>query len=161
MDLQRRNFLRGKVGATKQPIHLPWLMDSSQFTELCTQCEKCIDACEENIIVKGDGGFPEINFTLGECTFCQACANVCPEPLFNINNNQAPWNYHAAVNDKCLTYNDVSCQSCQDSCEPRAIRFQYSVGKPPTPEINHDACTGCGACIAICPSQAVEIKPSV
>ena len=158
MDLKRRNLLRGKLGKEKKPIHLPWLIDADEFTEQCTQCEKCIDSCNENIIVKGDGGFPEINFTLGECTFCKACATVCPEPLFNKDSTQAPWNYHAEINNKCLTRNQIACQSCQDSCEPRAISFHYAVGKPPTPEINTDACTGCGACVSICPSQAVEIK---
>jgi len=158
MDLQRRNLLRGKVGTPKQPIRLPWLTDADQFSDGCTQCEKCITSCKENIIVKGDGGFPEINFTLGECTFCGACSNVCPEPLFIINNGQAPWDYHATVNNKCLTYNNISCQSCQDSCEPMAIRFQYAIGKPPSPEINTESCTGCGACVATCPSQAIEIK---
>jgi ferredoxin-type protein NapF len=164
MDLQRRNFLRGKVGAEKKPIRLPWLIEADKFTDLCTQCEKCVASCEENIIVKGDGGFPEIDFTQGECTFCAACANACPEPLF-IKHDPAltvkppPWSYHATISEQCLTYSNVSCQSCQDSCEPSAIRFQYTIGAPPTPEINLDACTGCGACVAICPSQAIGIKP--
>jgi len=158
VDLQRRNYLRGKVGIQKQPIRMPWLIDADQFSERCSQCEKCIASCEENIIVKGDGGFPEINFALGECTFCGACASVCPEPLFNKNEDKVPWNYHATVNDTCLTYSHISCQSCQDNCEPRAIIFKYAIGTPPTPEISSESCTGCGACIAICPSQAIEIK---
>ena len=158
MDLQRRNFLRGKAGTSKQVTRLPWLINADRFTDQCTQCEKCIEACEENIIVKGDGGFPEINFALGECTFCGACAHHCPEPLFNELEGQDPWHYKASINNKCLTFNDISCQSCQDSCEPFAIRFQFAIGKPATPDVNTNTCTGCGACVAICPSQAIEIK---
>ncbi|ARN73322.1 ferredoxin-type protein NapF [Oceanicoccus sagamiensis] len=158
MDLQRRHFLRGKVGTHKQPTRMPWLIDIDQFSSTCTQCEQCITSCKENIIVKGDGGFPEVNFALGECTFCGDCASVCPEPLFNQSDDKAPWDYRASINNTCLTYNNVSCQSCQDSCEPRAIVFEYTIGKPPTPSISSEACTGCGACVATCPSQAIDIQ---
>ena len=55
--------------------------------------------------------------------------------------------------------NQVVCQSCQDSCEPEAISFEYLQSKSPQPKIELDKCNGCGACVSICPQSAIELTP--
>jgi ferredoxin-type protein NapF len=72
-----------------------------------------------------------------------------------------PWSIRASIKDSCLTYEGVWCQSCKDACDPRAISFIMAVGQVPKPLIDTDACTGCGACVSPCPSNAIQIgKPS-
>jgi ferredoxin-type protein NapF len=76
VDLARRNFFRGRKASTRLAIRLPWVINEQYFIDDCTQCGDCITSCEEKIIVKGDGGFPEIDFSKGECTFCQKCIDL-------------------------------------------------------------------------------------
>jgi ferredoxin-type protein NapF len=153
INQSRRNlFSRRKSNVTRPP----WSKVDEQFTDNCTRCNKCITACETNIIKQGDGGFPEIDFSLGECTFCQLCVDACPEPVFD-RAQSLPWSITASIKDSCLTYQGVWCQSCKDACDPRAISFIMAVGQVPKPMIDTDACTGCGACVSPCPADAILI----
>ncbi|WP_144209566.1 ferredoxin-type protein NapF [Shewanella donghaensis] len=149
----RRNLFRRRKSDAQRP---PWVKSDIEFTDECTRCNACIDACETKVIIKGDGGFPEISFTNDECTFCQQCATACKEPIFDLTQAE-PWAIKALVNDTCLTYQGVWCQSCKDACDPRAITFKMAVGQIPKPIIDIDACTGCGACVAPCPSASINI----
>ena len=159
VDISRRNFFRARNVNTTPAIRLPWTADEQLFTQGCTQCGNCISACEENIIIKGDGGFPEINFELGECSFCQACVNSCEELLFTETNHK-PWQVDISIKNNCLTKKQIHCQVCQDACEPQAIHFQYQQASVPQPNISQPDCTGCGACVAICPENAISLTIS-
>ncbi|MGB2078710.1 MAG: ferredoxin-type protein NapF [Vibrio sp.] len=157
---RRRLFTR----QTKRALpHLPWAIEE-RFTLACTRCESCISACPEQVIVQGEGGFPEVNFDLGECTFCYACANACQsssnaasETIF-LQQSQSPWQAIATFKPSCLALQGVECRSCQESCEPFAIEFGLNIGSVATPKLNSEACTGCGACVSVCPTQAIAIE---
>ena len=62
----------------------------------------------------------------------------------------------AAVSSACLTLRGVACQSCRDACPQSAIRFRPSRAIA-QPEIDSERCTGCGDCIAPCPTDALVI----
>lgn len=159
VDLRRRNFMRARKINTAPAVRLPWTADESLFTRGCTQCGDCITACEENVIIKGDGGFPEINFDIGECTFCQKCVNSCKETLFNSFDSK-PWQLNIEISSDCLTTKQTHCQICQDSCETEAIVFQYLHASVPQPNITLADCTGCGACVSVCPESAIKLSTS-
>jgi len=158
MDLQRRHLLRGKLSPQRTALHLPWLTSIASFHSRCTRCAECQEACPEHIIIKGDGGFPEIDFKKGGCVFCEKCAQACPELLFTVDANSIPWDYMASINQHCLTYHGVSCQSCQDSCDFHAIKFAYQLGAVAQPRLNEQQCTGCGACVSVCPVSAINVQ---
>ena len=171
-DISRRLFLRGKVAApvTSSAIRPPWSVDEGQFISKCSRCDDCISACPENIITRGEGGFPEINFKSGECTFCAKCAATCKTGAITsfgssdeISRDPAnAWNLDVNITStKCLSLNAVVCRSCGDSCEPQAINFQLKLGGVSEPIISLDDCTGCGACVSVCPVDAVQIKPVI
>lgn len=160
IDVQRRNWLRGRFSPKPTAIRLPWLKSAASFYDGCTRCGECQKACPERIIVRGDGGFPEIDFKQGECTFCAKCAQACPEPLFELDSARRPWDYIASIDRGCLAYQGVSCQSCQDSCDAGVIKFVSQVGKPAQPQLNRELCTGCGACVAVCPVFAISVLPN-
>lgn len=152
VSLARRSFLRGgrTLSAERRP---PWTDES--FTDACVRCGDCIDACPENVLFKGDGGFPQIGFQDEGCTFCEECVRACNEPVFDLAREAFSW--RARIRDNCLALANIHCQSCQDACEPEAIRFSPSLAHVPTPRVALDDCTGCGACVAVCPQDAIEL----
>ena len=64
----------------------------------------------------------------------------------------------AAIAPSCLALNHVVCSACAERCDARAIRFRPALGAAPTPAIDLDRCTGCGACVAVCPVSAIALS---
>ena len=155
--VSRAQFLRGNWRGVADIVKPPWALEGDAFFKTCDRCSKCITACPENILRVGDKGYPEVNFRRGECTFCGECEAVCkPQALYY--DQQKPWHYHAQINSQCLAYKGVMCRTCADCCDARAITFQLMVGGFSNPELDAESCTGCGACIAPCPSGAIEMN---
>lgn len=158
--INRRQLLRGNIRGTRTPIRPPWAVDEAEFVTKCSRCNDCIDGCEEDIILRGSGGFPEISFHEHGCSFCGDCLDACktgalraayPAP------SQA-WNLKASILANCLSLNGVVCRACGDSCEPRAISFRLQTAGRAIPGLDSERCNGCGECFAVCPVQAVEIR---
>ena len=154
-DMKRRFFLTRQ--SKKKGHDLPWLKTPQFFHKHCDQCTKCLTACPEKIIIKGDGGFPCIDFSLGECTFCYQCADACPLPLF-LPQSETAWQHKIQINAQCLSKNGVECRSCQDCCEPNAVQFKPVLGGVSQPLINPEKCHGCGACVSPCPVRAISME---
>lgn len=150
----RRSFLFGTSAKTTNIICPPGTSPLS--LEACTGCGLCVEHCPTRIIVLIDD-LPALDFSSGECTFCGECSLVCPEPVFAA---EPPHRFPhiAAVTDACLARRDIACQSCGESCPENAIRFRPRLGSPFLPEINEERCTGCGACMQVCPVGAFETK---
>ncbi|WP_163558428.1 ferredoxin-type protein NapF [Halomonas sp. NO4] len=158
VDVSRRALLRGRFDRTPS-LRPPWSLDESTFTAHCTQCADCVEACETGIIVRDAAGFPQVDFQRGECTFCQACVDVCQAPVFRDPEREPPWGQVAEIGPACLGPQGIYCRSCGESCETSAIRFVYNAHRVPEPRVDTEACTGCGACVAICPTQAITVGP--
>ncbi|WP_261817701.1 ferredoxin-type protein NapF [Vibrio gallicus] len=161
VDLSRRRLFTS--GSQKNQLiyqvgtRLPWAKDDAEFVDGCTQCGKCIAACETNIIKLGAGGFPSIDFDKGECTFCEKCAEVCPEPIFRPTST-IPWKIKATIKPSCLAIQNVECRTCSDVCEPFAIQFALQIGRVAQPKLDSNLCTGCGACVSACPVTAISMS---
>lgn len=154
--LSRRALLKANF-RSYQSVRLPWVRDEAEFVDACSRCGNCIAACPEKIIIKGDGGFPEINFNYGECTFCSECIKSCSEDLFT-SLDQVPWSLKAIITENCLSYKNVICILCKEQCETEAISFVPKVGYVSQPILFSDKCTGCGACFKPCPVQAIKLS---
>ncbi|EXI61428.1 ferredoxin [Mannheimia granulomatis] len=165
-SLPRRSFLQGhfldslkseKVSQQgHEPIRPPWA-NLANFLEKCTACHRCIETCETQILIKGAGGYPEVNFNHGECTFCEKCVQSCEVGVFRETSEEA-WTHKINVQPSCLLKRGTECRSCGDSCEMRVIRFRPSLGGIAEMTLNLESCTGCGACVSVCPTGAIQIQ---
>lgn len=167
IDVSRRALLKGNL-RHEPALRPPWAVPESLFLQLCTRCGECQGACETQIILPGDGGYPEVDFSRGECTFCQACVDSCPEgALVDLCKSQGampeksqgalPWHHVANIGQECLGIKGVYCKSCGEVCEVGAISFTFGSGRVPVPNVMSDACNGCGACVSVCPQEAIKV----
>lgn len=153
-SISRRRLLRGHA----QPVPpRPLPPGALANAAACTGCALCVPACPQNVLTVRDGGV-ELLPERGECTFCNACAEICPEPVFaEIAPGAAPVMAHRfQITDACLTQAGIACMSCRDACPEAAIRMQPRIGAPFLAVLDADCCTGCGACVAPCPSDAIQ-----
>lgn len=63
----------------------------------------------------------------------------------------------AAIGEACVEPRGVTCRRCGDECEPRAITFRLVGRGRAEVRLDSDACTGCGACLTICPTGAISL----
>jgi ferredoxin-type protein NapF len=130
----------------------------ARFLDACTRCGECISACAPGILKSHGRGYPSVDFTAGECTFCVACVEACHTgALARHASPVAPWSLKASIESACLARQGVMCSVCREQCEYDAISLQPRQGGVPLPHIDTKACTGCGACVAPCPTGSIRI----
>jgi ferredoxin-type protein NapF len=107
-------------------------------------------------VISGHAGYPIVDFTLHGCTFCGACADACNAHCFD-RSATAPWVLRAAIAASCVEARGVTCRMCLEACDASAIRFRPKLGGGATALVDDAACTGCGACVRICPVKAIAV----
>lgn len=155
--LSRSDLLRGDWRNGNAPVRPPWFRADAPVTGLCDGCGICIEACPTKILTRGRGGCPQVDFARGGCDFCGACAAACPRGAFE-SRDQAPWKMAAMADDGCLSMQGVTCQICAEHCEAGAIRLRRFVGGYAKVEVDAAACTGCGACVSVCPARSITVR---
>lgn len=158
-NVSRAQLLSGDVKGESTPFRPPWALAESDFVERCNSCGDCIPACPDGLIASGRGRLPQMDFTRGGCDFCGECVAACSTGALVLDESAAatPWAIKATIQPACLSLNAVICRSCGEVCDERAIRFQLELGGVARPLLNSDQCTGCGACFAVCPIQAITL----
>lgn len=149
----RRAFLTGDALKVRHGFYPPGV--TADTIGQCSGCGECAEVCPTKIISMAHG-VPTLDFQQGECTFCGECSKRCPERVFPPQ-PATSFSHHAAIADDCLAINYVDCQACRDACPTTAITFRPRIGGPFVPVLNTDPCTGCGACVAVCPSQSITM----
>jgi ferredoxin-type protein NapF len=155
INAARRAFLKRSIDPSSIDHRMPWAV--AGFFDLCRRCDDCIRACEESVVVRGDGGFPTVDFSRGGCSFCGACAYACGQGALDRRTSPV-WRLAAAIGDGCLSARGITCRACGDACETRAIRFRLQPGGRAIPGVDTSLCSGCGGCIAICPIHVIQIE---
>ena len=140
-------------------VRPPYGRDASTFQSGCPTCEDqaCVTHCEEKIIVMGEDKIPYLNFSKNGCTFCEACANACDRGVLSLGNEatSARLNAMFRINfEACVAHHGVICHACKEPCIDDAILFNGMFN----PVIDEDRCTGCGFCMARCPTQAIDFR---
>ncbi|MDR2925250.1 MAG: ferredoxin-type protein NapF [Azoarcus sp.] len=166
----RRVFLRGQhPRKAAAPYRPPWSVDEAVFTRTCTRCGACVAACPTGLLSSGAGGFPEADFRRSHCTFCADCAHACSENTRQSASGQQapisfspelpPWALQPVIGAECLPHRGILCRSCEEHCEPGAIRFSPRPNQPARPDVLKASCTTCGECVASCPAFAISMQP--
>ncbi len=154
--MSRASLLHGRLREAPPAIRPPWARSEAAFLASCDRCGRCARACPEDIIVLGRDGVPEVDFRRGACGFCRDCLEACSAGAL-ADTGQAPWFTVAEFAFSCLSVQGVICRLCAERCEAAAISFRPALGGYALPEVDAEACTGCGACVQICPVAAVQI----
>ena len=157
MSISRMQFLRGDFTNRHSPIRPPWACEEHEFVDKCSRCDKCVTHCPEKILTKDKHGYPQVDFSKGECLFCNECVDQCEAEALSQDLITPPWSLRAEVTEKCFVYQGVHCMVCREQCEAEAISFRYRAGLPPTPYIDLQICNGCGACYKLCPGKAINL----
>lgn len=134
----------------------PWLADRIS-PETCGRCDQpCVAACPEEIIRlhpadRARAGVAWLDFETGPCTLCRACVEACPEQPPELTGRGLP----AVVLDHeaCLASRGVVCVICVARCPERA----FAALPGGRVDLRSEACTGCGACVPACPTDALAI----
>ncbi len=134
----------------------PWATEIA-IRKQCTGCGDCIRKCPENILFSAYAGTPALDFNAGECTFCGACAEACNEDVF-APVNQTPWDVIAVIQPGCMLEHGIGCQLCTDSCDQTALRLDLSQRPVGRIVVDTESCSGCGACLPVCPVGAISVR---
>ncbi|GGW34750.1 nitrate reductase [Gemmobacter lanyuensis] len=155
MTASRRQFLTGRVAKPAPEFRPPWTSEL-RLAQHCTACGDCAPACPEGIIEIKDGR-PRIRLNGAACSFCGACATACTAGAFD-RDQPEPWPVRVEVGPSCLLAAGIACQLCTDACDSAALRIDLRVRPVGAIRIDAAACTGCGACLAVCPGAALQLR---
>lgn len=172
--LSRREFfskMRSSTQKDKKPFVplAPYNFNRDLFYKECLECEKpCIKACDDfckegNLksgILKEIDGVVSVDFSISGCERCMECAKACEKGVLDVSveNSNTNWNFFVRIReDLCLAYQKTLCNSCKDICQGvNESRDIIKFAGLFYPEIT-DKCTGCGFCIAVCPTHSIQI----
>lgn len=82
IDASRRGILTGRWRKASNGIRPPWSGDESHFLTHCTRCDACINACENNILQRGAGGYPSVNFKITSAASVTTARRLAPNRYF-------------------------------------------------------------------------------
>lgn len=167
------------AGAGKAPLRPPGALSESEFLARCIRCQRCIDACPNQAILPLDDSFgprsaltPGIQARRQSCMLCNKvegetlkCTEACPSGALQLIQKDPQ-----VIQEKvamgvaeidlalCYSYNSWSCGACFRAC-PFPERAM-TLGLWERPEVNPDACVGCGCCERACIRypQAIRVR---
>lgn len=139
------------------------------FSDKCTACHLCLNACEENVLqpalfAYGASGLsqPAMDFNKGKCAYeCHACGQVCPTGAIDFLpikiKQRTQIGRVALLRDTCIVYQrKIDCGACAEVCPTHAVYTEIR-DNAAYPKVRVDTCIGCGACQKVCPTRPKSI----
>ncbi|GAM62387.1 ferredoxin-type protein napF [Vibrio ishigakensis] len=163
IDNQRRGFLSRVAKPVQQlkaeaEVHQrtmprpPRAVAEPLFEHLCDNCGECVFACPNSVIEKQEANV-KVNLDYNACSFCDACAQVCPTGALHMTTEQQI-DLMPKFAVACNNHLGLDCVECQSACGKGAI----SIEDGELPELNADKCNGCGECRSACYIGAVSME---
>ncbi len=149
----------------KFPVSPPGSLGLRHFTDRCTACSLCIDACPTDVLQPaflqyGLAGImqPTMDYHSGYCNYdCVRCTEACPTGAILPLNPEAKKTVQMGlakfVKENCVVYTDeTNCGACAEHCPTKAVHMIPYKADLVIPETTDDLCIGCGACEHACPT---------
>ncbi len=145
------------------------LKDGTLYTS-CLRCGNCVNACPAHIIQLNrtpktlwEWQTPVVDLSDGYCwSDCNACGQACPSGAlrpFSLQEKKYCRMGRAKLNAAhCLLSRFKECDRCYAVCAFDAIQIK-NTGLSSFIVIDEKNCVGCGACMQICPQNAISIHP--
>lgn len=125
----------------------------------CIGYGDCLRACPFGAISMDARSLPVIDCDL--CTGCGICVHECPRGqmgLLQLVSDRAQIVVRCNAHDKPALRKKgcpvccIACKRCEKACPHDAIHVIDL-----NAVVDHDRCTGCGACVAICPQRCIDL----
>ena len=145
----------------------PGGQDERRLLGACIKCDRCRSACPKGVvaIAHWEDGIansrtPKLSFKLDYCNFCEdeaemRCIASCPTGALQAFDPATDKIGMAEVNyDECVLYRSIGAKcskQCIAACPYEALSYDEAQGEL---LVDEDACNGCGACVAACPSAS-------
>ena len=148
----------------RSPLRPPGALPEERFVDTCIKCAKCAQACPYDSIEMaslfwGDKqGTPVIHPREVPCYLCMECPPVCPTGALDTaltEKREVAMGVAVIDPDRCLPYQGVICRACFERCP--IYREAIVLRDELYPEVQPEACTGCGICEHVCPAEEVAI----
>lgn len=153
----------------RSPLRPPGAIPEQRFVDACIKCAKCAQVCpydsiEMTSLFWGDKqGTPVIHAREVPCYLCMECPPVCPSGALDANladKREVAMGTAVIDRSRCLAYHGVICRSCFERCP--MYREAIVLRDELYPEVQPDACVGCGICEHVCPAEeeAITVRSS-
>ena len=143
----------------------PGISSFAAFLDHCTACGACIAACPSKVIKFSSTQYgithpmrPVLDYDKAWCLAdCVRCTHRCPtgalKPLSPDEKKLKPIGRARIFPENCFVWTGQSrCLACKHVCPADAISLNRSTPGRVGPEVDHEACIGCGACQNVCPA---------
>ena len=169
-----RNLLGNAHASQSPPITPPGSVSVEHFTQSCSACHLCVNACPTKVITPsflefGIGGVlqPLMNYSKSFCDYeCNICGRVCPTgAILPLPLEEKKFTQIGTVDllkEKCVVYVDkTNCGACGEVCPTHTISF-IDKDNILYPETDTQYCIGCGACEKACPTtpKSIVVRPN-
>lgn len=157
MSTSARGGFFGALGSllkTKENfvVRPPYANEGETF-EVCTTCDApCVNSCDEKILHIDGARRPFLEFSSTGCSDCHQCLEACV-PNVLVDSMRFISGHAKIAMSSCMSHHQTVCFSCKEPCLEDAIVFSGMFN----PIILGEKCTGCGYCISVCPSGAIEM----
>ncbi len=159
-------------------IRPPGAGNEQEFLETCSKCGNCIRACPyfalRPVLMANefDRGTPALRIGEAFCRFCHEfpCVAACPTGALSQKQQSRLHKIGCAevIAGNCIRKDGTDCRACFDKCEEigscaiKLVTSAQNDAECSFPEIINSKCSGCGACLTVCPAYpdpAISLKP--
>ena len=120
----------------------------------CLGCGDCAEACSANAICIQDG---VARVDTRRCLGCGLCVSRCPKGIISMVPQETATAVFCSSKDKGADARRacknacIGCKKCEKACPHQAISVVDNCAV-----IDYTKCTGCGACVAGCPTGCLK-----